>query len=139
MKTKTYEIQAVGVSFKNPDGSSRQEVICKLYDDYYTEGLEDEIVVSVETDPQNKYDSNAVKISFEEPVQGDAGYIPRNQAAWISEALNEDRVTDVELGSMGVVKGGKVGFSIKLTVIDNRDEPDEIQSEDGETYRFDDD
>lgn len=76
MSTRTY---LTGVTFTNPDGSSRRDIISRM-----TES--DQIIF--ERDPYNPYDSNAVKVLVSQGEQfKQIGFLPKDLAATISPAL----------------------------------------------------
>lgn len=121
----------VGVTFKNPDGSSRQELLEKLYDEYYTEGYEDEIGLRLVREPDNRYDSNAVAVYVDSPpeYQGQIGYLPGPRAEWIGPAMDEDRLVGAELASMGLSKTSKVGLTLLVKIRDEDDSPEDCSEE----------
>lgn len=132
-----HQVKVVGVTFEG-----RQEALARLYDDWFTEGLEDDIVIALERDPENPHDQNAVKVMLVEPSElaRDIGFVPRDQAGWVGKAIQDGRVSRVEVDGMGCSGRGAVWMSLSLDVADNDQErgqdDDTITGQDGRRYRF---
>ena len=56
-KIKNVELKVVGVTFKNDDGSSRKDKIIEMS----VNGAQNS-VITIEREPQNQYDPNAIKV-----------------------------------------------------------------------------
>jgi len=95
-----YPIGIVGESFKNDDGSSRQAEIrhCSSGE-----------LVCLERDPNNKYDSNCVKVISPRGVQ--IGNISRDDD-WICERLDRQGFVDARILRIGEGAKGKLGVVI---------------------------
>lgn len=136
------EVRVAGVTFKNPDKSSRQEILGLIYDDLWLEGREDEVEITLEREPDNAHDHNAVKVlvSAPEGFEGQIGYIPAEQAEWLSPEIQAGHMRSASLQKMGCMRGGKVWISIIVETSTDRDSPEEdntIEDEDGNVYDFD--
>lgn len=115
------ESNIAGVSFDNDDGTSRQEILGKLYDDWWTEDLEDDLAIELEHEPSNEYDPNAIAVYFnaegDEKASGKVGYLP---ADVVSELSGKERNSilysehSISLAWMGVMRGGRVSAKIKI-------------------------
>lgn len=66
VSSKFFETKVAGVTFPNPDGSSRQQSLSKC-----KKGMR----IILEPEPTNKYDPNAIKVIAE--GVGQIGYIPK--------------------------------------------------------------
>lgn len=81
--------KVVGVTFANPDGTSRQEIISKMQKGN---------PVSLVREPNNLYDPNAIAVYFgEEQV----GYIARGEAELLSQLM--------DLGGSLIAKAEAIG------------------------------
>jgi hypothetical protein len=98
----TYPIGIVGESFENDDGSSRQSEIKR--------GNAGE-PVTLERDPENKYDSNCVKVVSVRGVQ--IGNISRDDG-WICERIDRGGVVEARILRVGKGAKGKLGVVICL-------------------------
>jgi len=102
-----YKINVVGVSFKNSDGNSRQEIIRK----YVVNGMEVDLV----REPENKYDKNAIAVSV---LGNKAGYIPGFLAAKMATKMDEGtKMTAVVTWKGMGEKSGKWSFNIEVTEV----------------------
>ena len=118
MRKKVFKV--VGVSFKNDDGSSRQDVLKGIYDDLWTEGRESEIKFRLSREPDNKYDSNAVAVLYKtESRYVRVGYIPKdvNEQLGVMLAAGSAK-PDVSVDSMGLARNGNVSLSISVMTFD---------------------
>jgi hypothetical protein len=133
MRECVYRI--VGVTFKNEDGTPRQDILKDIYDDYWLEDEDDQVSISLVREPNNQYDSNAIAVfaSFE-GTKGRIGYIGRGE--------NEELVELFKIGcidgsgsieSMGLARGAKVACDIKISIYE---EDDMIHDNTGRAYYF---
>ena len=131
-------VKVVGVSFPNEDGSSRREILEALYDDFWTEGREGEIEVSLRREPDNPHDPNAVAVHAKAPgVSGQVGYVPRQGAEEIGALLQDEAlVVSARVESMGVARNGLVGISVEVQA-NEVPVPEVVTDEDGNEYEFD--
>ena len=72
------DIRVVGVTFPNPDGSSRQAVI---------KVIEEAQAISLRREPENEYDPNAIVVETQDGEQ--CGYIPRDYAQMYAPLLDK--------------------------------------------------
>lgn len=139
----TTTLKLAGVTFPNPDGTARQEILGTIFDDYWTEGLDQEIELELRAEPDNKYDSNAVAVFCVSPkdAKGQIGYVPAESAAMIQTAVSEGRVKSVKLEEIGCSRGNRIWarIAVRLRGEDDSPEPfdksDFFTDEDGNTYR----
>jgi len=127
-------LKVVGVKFDNPDGSSRQDILKDIYDDYWTEMRENEIVVTLLREPENSYDENAVAVFIETPSEGNkqVGYLSASDVAVISEFMDDGIVPSVSIDDMGAATGDIVW----LRIIVDTDRKNTVIDEDGNVYEF---
>jgi len=125
--------KVVGTTFKNQDGTSRQEPLCRIYDDFWTEDREDEIEVELRREPDNPHDQNAVAVWIKKPKQakGQVGFVPAVRAEYVSELIRSRRLVSARIEDMGCTSGGaRVWLKIAIKFRDSRDEPEEDEEED---------
>lgn len=93
----SYPIGVVGESFDNEDGTSRQTEIrrCSAAEP-----------VTLQRDPDNRYDSNCVRVVSARGVQ--IGNISRDDS-WICERLDRGGFVDARVLSVRKGAGGKLG------------------------------
>lgn len=108
-------LKAAGVSFKNPDGSSRRKILARVYDDWFIEGLERRVRLVLRPDDENEHDENAVKVLVDigkglEQV----GYVPATWAIRIRKLLRARRIAGVSIKNMAA--GNKGAVSLELSV-----------------------
>lgn len=132
-------VRVAGVTFKNEDGTPRQDLLGVLYDDYWTEGREDEIAVELCREPDNEVDPNAVGVHVVAPevAAGRVGFVPADQAEYLSQALAARRVRRVELEHMGTGAGARVYARLTVKVLDGNDSPDAgctVEDDEGRVY-----
>lgn len=141
----TTHIRVVGVTFSNEDGKRRQDLLGHIYDEYWTEGREDEIKIELRHEPDNAYDSNAVGVYCIEPEQskGRLGFVPADQAEFVKEALADKRVHKLGIDQMGCAgRGAKIYLKLSLRVLAGQDSPEEevdeycIEDNEGRVYDF---
>jgi len=98
------DTKVVGVSHQNADGSSRQKIIA--------EEVNEDDILSLEAEPTNAYDPNAVKVLTNTGHQ--IGYLNKEVAEQIHNALYNDISirTKVSWVSEREIKG--VGLRIEL-------------------------
>ena len=104
----------VGVSYRNKDGSSRQKILRRMFE----EGCEYENVY-LEAEPDNQHDKNAVKVLNCDDEQ--LGYLNRDLAKDISKMLSngiefEAFITEIT-GTED--EGLTLGCNIEITEIEN--------------------
>jgi hypothetical protein len=92
----SYPISVVGESFDNADGSSRQDILrrCRAGDP-----------VTLEREPDNPYDPNAVKVVTR---HGCIGMIGR-QYPWICERIDRGAFIEACIQSVGAGDRGQIG------------------------------
>ena len=138
-------VRVVGVTHKNEDGRKRQALLCRLYDDWYTEGMLEDIVIELRREPDNPVDPNAVGVWCAEPeeCEGRLGFVPRDDAEVVGEAIDDGTLRRVELDEpkgMGTSSGGGVWMKLRLRIVDGDDSPDdgdeaeEFEDEDGNVW-----
>lgn len=132
------EVKLVGVTFTNPDKTSRQKILGTVYDFYWTEAQEEDIVITLRREPNNKYDSNAVAVHVkahndetEQWAEGQIGYVPAAQSEFISQALEDGRVARVEFSDMACY-GRSAKISAKLKIHIRREASPEETADDGD-------
>ena len=93
------KVRLAGVTFKNEDGTRRQDLLGIIYDDYWTEDREDEIVVELRREPDNAYDPNAIAVhaTEPEPARGQLGYVEAEEAARISVVMDAGHAAHVSV------------------------------------------
>ncbi len=83
-----------GVTFSNEDGTNRAQIIANLDED-------DEIIL--ERDPQNQYDSNAIKVCVNKDGKiQQIGFIEKNLASKLSPKMRRGAKFDVYIESCGI-------------------------------------
>lgn len=134
------KVRISGVSFKNSRKVSRQDLLGTLYDDFWTEGLEDEIEVELRPEPDNPHDPDAVAVWVTAPEEaaGQVGYVPADQAAFVGEVLEDGRLTSVEVCELGTGSGARVWGKLRLKVRGGDDSPDagtpQVEDAEGRVY-----
>ena len=87
------KINIVGVTFKNDDGTSRQDIIKKL---------DNNSIIFLEREPNNKYDKNAIKVCS---LLGQIGYIGKDYAEIISKMIdNDNKIFSASISNIGKYK-----------------------------------
>ena len=86
-------IKVVGVSFLNPDGSSRQEVIAQIKPQDYVE---------LRREHDNPHDSNAIAVFFENQQ---VGYVSREDAKLLSVLWDAGSVLSAVASEVGSFEG----------------------------------
>lgn len=92
-KLKNVKLKVVGVTFNNPDGTSRQEILSKLN----TNSL-----VMLEREPDNKFDKNAVKVVT---MFGQVGYIGKDYASILAEMMDAGHSFMATVADVDIYKG----------------------------------
>lgn len=100
-----YDSKVVGVSQQNDDGSSRQEIIKR-------EVLEDD-KLSLEAEPENPYDSNAVKVLSKFGNQ--VGYLKKELAEKVKPALVNE--TDIRVKASWVNGEKMMGVGLRIELV----------------------
>lgn len=136
------QLRVVGVTFKNEDKTSRQEILGNLYDDIWLEGREDEIEVRLKREPANKHDANAIAVFIDRPqgYEGQVGYISRENNEVLAPQMDDGLFRVATIADMGCMRGGRVWMAIDVEVSTGNDSPEEdktIEDEDGNVYEFD--
>ena len=83
-----------GVTFANPDGSSRREIISRMTDSD---------TLKFERDPYNPYDSNAVKVMVLQDGQWkQIGFLEKVLAATVSPAMRRGATYKISIVGCGI-------------------------------------
>lgn len=90
---KDIYIKVVGVSFPNPDGSSRQEVIAQIKPSDFIE---------LRREHNNPYDSNAIAVYFENQQ---VGYVGKEDAKFLSVLWDAGSVLSAIASEVGSFEG----------------------------------
>ncbi|MEP1033048.1 HIRAN domain-containing protein [Ekhidna sp.] len=99
-----YDTKVVGVSKDNQDGSSRQEII--------KQEVREDDKLSLEAEPDNPYDANAIKVLSKEGNQ--IGYLNKEMAETILPALKNEAEIHVTAKWVNGEKMLGVGLRIEL-------------------------
>lgn len=121
-------VKVAGVTFKTNDGQSRQKLITKIYDDYWTEGEDEEVTINLIPEPTNEFDPSAVIVEAEikeEGLKGQIGYIPSEQSQFISGVISDRKLKKVVIEDMGCLRGGTVYVNLELTILSGDDSPED--------------
>lgn len=86
-------VKVVGVTFLNPDGSSRQEVIAQIKPSDFVE---------LRRDYNNPYDSNAIAVYFENQQ---VGYVNKEDAKLLSVLWDAGSVLSAVASEVGSFEG----------------------------------
>lgn len=105
------DLRLAGVTFPNPDGTHRQKILGELYDSWWTEGREAEIVLELRPEEDNPHDANAVAVyasvpGWDAPQQ--IGYVEAKDAPLVRRALARDLVGRVYFRHMNTGSRGAV-------------------------------
>ena len=101
----------VGVTFSNPDGTSRQELIEDLEDLRRGDGV---AILHLKRDPENPYDPNAVQVLFGETRQ--LGFLSRQVAQTIAPLLDSGTRVQCEIAQItGHDLNHSFGINIRLS------------------------
>lgn len=108
METK---FQIAGVTFEG-----RQELLEKLNQEYHEIGVRR--FVSFVPEPDNKYDSNAVRIDVDmDGVKKQLGYVPKVINKDIGELIKNDRIKWAKLADVGrVAEKGVLGGTVMYEI-----------------------
>ena len=87
-------LKVVGVTHENLDGTSRQEYLKELY-----EGKISEKSLSLERDPQNEYDRNAIMIMAGEKC---LGFVSKEWNETLAALMDHGSIFEVEIWEMGL-------------------------------------
>lgn len=137
-------VKLAGVTFPNKDGTSRQDLLGTLYDDYFTEGAEQEIKLELRPEPDNPYDSTAVAVWCVHPEDavGQIGYVPAEDSESIFTACEEERVKEAYFDDMGCARGNRIWARLVIRMASETGEDKSkaldghlFTDEDGKTYR----
>ncbi len=120
MRTESFSV--IGSIYDNDDGVNRQELVCPIFDNYWTEGYEDEVKFKLVPEPENEHDPNAVAIWCTAPkeTRGKLGFIPADRAEEIGAALASNRIRKIELDKMGTKGRGKVWLTVMISIRDKK-------------------
>lgn len=99
-----YDTKVVGVSKDNQDGSSRQDIIKRE--------VAEEDKLSLEAEPDNAFDTNAIKVLSKNGNQ--IGYLNKEMAETILPALKNDAEVHVTAKWVNGEKMHGVGLRIEL-------------------------
>lgn len=111
---KTIHTKIVGVTKRNEDGLAIQKILKELDGSVY----EGQLLI-LEHEDDNEYDPNAIKVY----LHGEhIGYIKKELAAEIVEAVDEDRI-EAELCEITGGEDLSYGCNICLTLLDEADPP----------------
>lgn len=106
------KIRIVGVTFKNPDGTKRQNHIKKL------DGEKLPLFFHLKREPKNKYDPNAIAV-FHKPKKGkmrQLGYIGRDYAEHLAPIMDDGVEVTCEYASAGEARNtGRIGVGVKIS------------------------
>lgn len=91
-KIKNVDLKVVGVTFRNDDGSSRKDIILNMTQ---------ESPVSLEREPDNKHDVNAIKVITD---GGQIGYIGKDYSAILAPYMDQGRQFIASVKSCGEYK-----------------------------------
>jgi hypothetical protein len=100
-----YETKVVGVSKDNTDGSSRQEIIRRE--------VEEDDKLKVEAEPNNPYDSNAIKVLSK--LGNQIGYLNKEMAETIKPAL--DNQTEIHVTARWVNGEKMLGVGLRIELV----------------------
>ncbi len=100
-----YETKVVGVSKDNADGSSRQEIIRRE--------VEEEDKLSMQAEPENPFDPNAVKVLSKNGNQ--IGYLNKEMAETIKPAL--DNQTEIHVTAKWVNGEKMLGVGLRIELV----------------------
>lgn len=96
-KIANVDLKVVGVTFKNDDGSSREDKIIEISQH------KDTVIIQLEREPQNKYDPNAIKVLADGKQ---IGYIGKDYSSILTPMMdNEFRQFSARLKDCGEYKG----------------------------------
>ena len=98
------DTKVVGVSKNNEDGSSRQMIIINQ--------VEENDLLRLELEPQNPYDSNAVKVLLESGEQ--VGYLSQEKARTVRSAIINEAEIHVKVSWVSGKEMKGVGLRIEL-------------------------
>ena len=100
-----YETKVVGVSKENGDGTSRQE--------YIKQEVREDDQLSLEAEPTNPYDANAVKVLSKEGHQ--IGYLSKDMAEKVKPAL--DNQTEIHVTAKWVNGEKMLGVGLRIELV----------------------
>ena len=95
-KIANVDLKVVGVTFKNDDGSSRADKIIEMSQ------YKDKVAITLEREPNNKYDPNAIKVMADGKQ---IGYIGKDYSSLLAPMIdNEFRKFSATLKDCGEYK-----------------------------------
>lgn len=97
--------KVAGVSYKNEDGTYRQRIIKTI-------NPLTEVKLTIEREPENAYDCNAIKVLYNKQC---IGYIPRDISEHIAPIMDKKGKVDVEFIKTSGGTSSSIGVFIKLT------------------------
>ncbi len=102
---KEYKTYVAGVTFKNDDGSPRQEILssCKSGD-----------IVTLVPEPGNKFSKNAIKVCRADGKQ--IGYVPDYIAKSLCEALDEGKTISASIGTILGMTPDKPNLGCRIVI-----------------------
>jgi hypothetical protein len=92
-KLSGVKFKTVGVTFENPNGTSRQQIISNMTKDS---------PVSLKREPSNLYDRNAVAVLY---VDQQIGYIPREFAQVLAPMMDQGRKFTAIVDQVDIYQG----------------------------------
>lgn len=108
------QLPVVGVSFKNNDGTDRQEILEGLLDDVESKQY-DNIRVLVQKEPDNEFDPNAIAVFIESSTtSGQIGYIEKSESTRLSHLYEAGKINSVSICSVGRGKNDKIGVMLEF-------------------------
>lgn len=108
--------KVVGVNFENEDGTKRQALLGELYDNHYGTVRQHAMRFRLEPEDDNPEDRQAVGVYCDAPAEaaGRLGFVPRELAPKVREALRRDLIGSIELHQMTLGSNGVVGLQLKI-------------------------
>jgi len=92
-----------------------RQVILSMILERYLDGIE--IPVRLETEPENQYDPNAVKVlALVEGSEHHIGYIGKDISERVADIIASDQLNHVYMHSIGRAYNGNIGMSIEIVV-----------------------
>lgn len=77
MKITNAQLKVVGITFKNEDGTNRQDIIKSLSND---------AIIILKREPHNQYDKNAIAVFS---LNGQIGYIGKDYASAMANLMDK--------------------------------------------------
>jgi len=110
-------VKVAGVTFQNPDGSDRQGIIKEIVHDIWSGSLQE---FKLEREPDNPHDPNAVKVLYgKDEYWRCVGYIPKEQAVYLSKWLEQDKIRALELHEAGKY-ADKYFLGLRMVILEEK-------------------